>query len=95
MPMNITVLLNAQVKSAAGTGRLDVELEENARFNDLITHIGSMSVSRLNEFLFSGDRQPARSLLFIHNLNRQIRSGENIALNDGDTISILSPISGG
>lgn len=82
------------MKSAAGLDTLDIELDENARFNDLIAHIKSLSVNKLNDFMFN-NQQLARYLLFVLNLNTQIRAEENIMLKDGDTISIISPISGG
>jgi molybdopterin converting factor small subunit len=92
--MKITIMLNAQMKRAAGVDTLDIELDENARFNDLIEHIKSLSVKKLNDFMFN-NQQLVRYLLFVLNLNKQIRAEENIILKDGDIISIISPISGG
>lgn len=93
--MKITILLNAQVKSAAETDKLIVELESDARFNELMNRIKSLSINKLNDILFNKDQQLSRTLLFILNLNQQIKAIDNIKLNEGDTISILSPISGG
>ena len=93
--MKITVYLNAQLKNAAGVDKLEVELKKDARFNDLIEHIKSLSVNVLNDILFTNNLHLANYFLFIYNLNKQIRPEENVLLNDGDIISIISPISGG
>jgi molybdopterin converting factor small subunit len=93
--MIINIRFNGQLKAAAGTDRLTVELESGAGFNELMIKLKSMAVNKLNDYLFDSKQNLSRSVLFVHNISRQFRADANISLKDGDTISVLSPMSGG
>ncbi|NDP21997.1 MAG: MoaD/ThiS family protein [Paludibacter sp.] len=93
--MVVKVNFRTQVKAAAGVDSVKVELPVDSTFNDLMTEIQNKSIHNLNSILFDSESKVSRSLLFTINQSEQIRSEDNIGLNDGDIISIFSPISGG
>ncbi len=93
--MVVKVNFRTQVKVAASVDNVKVELPVNSTFNDLMIEIKNESIHKLNSILFDSESKVSRSLLFTINQSEQIRSEDNIELNDGDIITIFSPISGG
>ena len=93
--MIITINFRTQIRSAAGTDSIQVELSDKAVFNELIDTVKNKALNNLNEMLFTDDHNLSRSLLFTLNNTHQIRQEDNITLNNGDVITIIAPISGG
>ena len=92
--MNVTVEYTAQIKRAAGHSREHYTLEENATVQDLVQQIAIRHGEKLQSVLFDENGSAlATVLIFVEDeqANRQL----DRILNDNDTVTFLSPISGG
>lgn len=92
--MQITVEYSAQVKRAAGVPRETFELPEHANLETLVAEIGKRHGPELSNLLLAGDGKLHPSILVFVG-ERQIRGEDDHALDDGASVSFLSPISGG
>ena len=92
--MKITVEYAAQVKRAAGVGSEVVEVDDGYSVQQLVQHVAQQHGDTLSTLLFDADRNFHPSLLLFVGDN-QIRWDTEAPLNDGDVVTILSPISGG
>jgi molybdopterin converting factor small subunit len=92
--VKVTIRYLAQIRHAAGTScePLDVARGDSAR--QLVAAVARRRGDRFAEALLGADGTLRTSvLLFVG--DRQIASGEDVALKDGDEITLLSPIGGG
>ncbi len=92
--MLIAVEYTAQLKRTAGVGRETIDVPEGTTVRSAIGHIAEQHDEPMGKMLLTsgGDVQPTL-LLFLG--DRQIAAGEDPVLNDGDTLTIMAPISGG
>ena len=92
--MQITVEYTAQLKRAAGTGREEFEFADATTVSAAIKEIASQREDSLAGLLLtsSGGVQPSL-LLFVG--DQQIGATADPVLSDGQTLTIMTPISGG
>lgn len=92
--MNVTVEYTAQIRRAAGVSSEDYVVSDGCTVDALLTQIADRHSSKLNRFLIDEDGVPQSTLLaFIS--DSQVRWGGGTQLQDGQTVTLLSPISGG
>jgi molybdopterin converting factor small subunit len=88
--MRITVRYLAQLKAAAGVATEVVTSEERTPRGLLLSLIDRHGA--LRRLLLDADGQPNATILVFVN-DRQVEPG--MELNDGDVVTLLSPIAGG
>jgi molybdopterin converting factor small subunit len=84
----------AQARRVAGTGRESLEIGETARLCDLFAHAAAGRGEEFARLLFKPDGSVQLSLLVFVN-DRQTPADSAAALEDGDVVTVMSPISGG
>jgi molybdopterin converting factor small subunit len=92
--MQVTVEYTAQLKQAAGVGSEVLKLPEPVTLQSLIDTIQNRHEGRLRPLLFDSQGRWQRSvLLFVD--DQQVEWGQPLELADRQTVSLVSPISGG
>lgn len=92
--MRITLEYATQLKAAAGVAEESFDLPAGAGIQELLESAAEKHGAGLRRILFdSGGRVHPSLLVFVG--DTQVRAGESPRLNGGDTVTILSPISGG
>ena len=92
--MKVTVSFFGQIKAAVGMPECDVELAAETHVRPLIRQIAADSGEAACRILLDGEGSPQPSLLVILN-DTQLLPGEDAALQDGDRVTLMPPISGG
>ena len=92
--MHITVEYTAQIRRAAGLSSEGYEVAEGSPAMALLPLIVERHGTDLSRFLVTEDGSPQATLLaFIS--DSQVRWDQALPLADGQTLTLLSPISGG
>jgi len=92
--MHITVEYTAQIRRAAGLSSESYEVAEGSTAGTLLPMIAERHGADLSRFLIREDGSPQTTLLaFI--ADRQVRWSQVLPLEDGQTLTLLSPVSGG
>jgi molybdopterin converting factor small subunit len=92
--MTITVNLWGQLKQNAGVGGLSLELQDEACSGEnALRELARLHKDALGKLLLTPDGAVRRSTLLFR--GDQQLSSLTEALKDGDTITVMSPISGG
>ena len=92
--MQVTVEYTAQVKRAAGVAVESVTLAEPCTVQELVANVAKMHGEGLARLLFASDGVLHPSILLFVG-DRQVRWDMAVELQEGDVVTILSPISGG
>ena len=92
--MKVTVKYLAQAREAAGRGSEEVELDGAVTVHDLIVRLARQHGSAFSRMALDGSGCPHPSLLVIIG-DEQVRPGDARKLTAGETITIMTPISGG
>lgn len=92
--MQITVKYEAQAKRAAGVGSESIELSDSSCVSDAIRHLAELHSDTLRPVLINSAGDVQKSLLLFLG-DDQVVQGDDKQLSDGDTLTILPPISGG
>ena len=92
--MKVTVRYLAQAREAAGRGAEEVELDGAATVRDLVVRLARQHGSAFARMALDGAGGPHASLLIIIG-DEQVRPGETRTLQEGETVTIMTPISGG
>jgi MoaD family protein len=92
--MKITVRYLAQAREAAGRAVEEIELDGPTTVHDLIVRLARQHGSAFSRMALDGAGCPHPSLLVVIG-DDQVRSGEARKLGPGDTITLMTPISGG
>jgi len=92
--VKITVRYLAQAKEATGRASEEVELDGSATLQDLIVRLARQHGSAFARMALDGAGAPHPSLLIVIG-DEQVRPGERRALAGGDTVTLMTPISGG
>jgi molybdopterin converting factor small subunit len=92
--MQVTVEYAAQIKRVAGTASETVEVGATCTVQELVKKAVANHGEALGKILLDSDGELQRSLLVFVG-ETQARWDDQIALKDGDTVTLLSPISGG
>lgn len=92
--MQVTVEYTAQIRRAAGVSSEQYLVEDGCTVDALLRRIADRHGSELSRFLTTEAGEPQPTLLaFV--ADSQLRWGEPTPLEDGQTVTLLSPISGG
>ena len=92
--MQVTVEYTAQIRRAAGISSEEYSVQEGCTIDSLLLEIAARHGNDLGRLLIAEDGSPQATLLaFIS--NSQVRWGNDTPLQDGQTVTLLSPISGG
>jgi molybdopterin converting factor small subunit len=92
--MHITVEYAAQIKRAAGLSVETFECHSPCTVRDILDRVAQRHGESLSLLLFDEDRKLHPSILLFLG-DSQVRPDEPRELQDHDTLTILSPISGG
>ncbi len=92
--MRVTIRVSGQLRAALGVASLDVALDEAASVSDAIVSLAEGRGAAVRAALMrdGGDIQPT---LVIAVGSDQVSDPAGHSLRDGDTVTILHPISGG
>jgi molybdopterin converting factor small subunit len=92
--MRIAVKFQAQLKQAAGTACEQIDIEPPCSVRQLVLQLTERHGRGLQQFLLDpSGRVQATVLLFVG--DEQVRSEDRVALQDGDVVTVLSPMAGG
>ena len=92
--MKISVEYFGQLQHITGIRNESVDVADGSDVYSLINLVADNYGDRFKDFVFGVDGQLRKSIPVVIN-DRQIGYGENISLQDGNRVMILSPISGG
>ncbi len=92
--MNIKLRFTAQLKDKAGLSTDQIELNPNEKLQSLLRRLVERYGNDFGEILFDEKGFYRNSNLIAIN-GYQVNYEENNELNEGDEITILSPVSGG
>ena len=92
--MKVTVRYLAQAREAAGRASEEVELDGPTTLHDLIVRLARQHGSAFARMALDGSGCPHPSLLVAVG-DEQVRAGDARRLAAGDTITLMTPISGG
>jgi molybdopterin converting factor small subunit len=92
--MKVTVRYLAQAREATGRGMEEVELEGTTSIHDFIIRLARQNGSAFARMVLDAAGCPHPSLLVVIG-DDQVRSGETRPLRAGETVTIMTPISGG
>jgi molybdopterin converting factor small subunit len=83
LPVTIEVLFFAQLKEAVGSARRSVEVADGTTVDGVVAAISAWP-----------EWEPVSALPLSYAVNERLVGGEH-RLHDGDTLALLTPISGG
>jgi len=92
--MQITIRYEAQAKRAAGVGSETIDMQAPCRVSDCIRQVADSHGDTLKPILLNADGNIQPTLLLFRG-DEQIGKGDEAELSDGDTLTIMTPISGG
>ena len=92
--MKVTVKYAAQARVATGLSSEEVELDEPTTIHDLIIRLARQHGSAFRRFALDANGCPHPSLLVAIG-DDQVRSGDHRKVASGETVTIITPISGG
>ncbi|MEX2286539.1 MAG: MoaD/ThiS family protein [Planctomycetaceae bacterium] len=92
--MRVNVVYAAQVKRAAGVASDEFELKGPCTVAKLLSSIVETRGESIRELLLDASGSPRKSLLLFVGDN-QVYADAHVELRDGDTVTIMTPISGG
>ena len=93
--MNVTFQFEAQLRQVAGVASLDIDFSAQTVLSDALKHVGDQAAAPLRERLLrDGSLQPG-VLVFVNEQPVPPPELDNYKLQDGDTVLLLPPISGG
>lgn len=92
--MTVTVIWFGQLRDAAGTSHEQAEIPEGTSLSGMLKIIVQDDRSALKGLVFGPDGGVSRTLV-ISVEDRQIHEPPTTLLQDGATVTMMSPISGG
>lgn len=92
--MKITVEYSAQLKRIAGTGSQVVEVDSDGSIRTVIEKVAGEHGDDFRGFTLNGTGDLQPTILLCVN-DEQVSWASPPPLNDGDVVSLLSPIAGG
>ncbi|HUG19859.1 MAG TPA: MoaD/ThiS family protein [Planctomycetaceae bacterium] len=92
--MQIRMRYEAQARRACGIDEEIIELPESSRVSDCIRHVAQRHAETLGPIVLNADGEIQPTLLIFRGDEQVVRNDPG-ELTDGETISILTPISGG
>ncbi|WP_420322056.1 MoaD/ThiS family protein [Flagellimonas sp.] len=94
MKKKIKLVLTAQLKDAAGVSAEVVEINEGEKLQEVIRSVGKQYGETFEAILFDENGDYRHSNLIVVN-QVQVNFEDEININDGDEITLMSPIAGG
>ncbi len=94
MDKKVKLSLTAQLKDAAGVGSEMLEISQGQKFQEVIQSAAKRYGETFESILFDEKGNYRHSNLIVVN-QAQVNYNEDISLNDGDEITLMSPIAGG
>jgi molybdopterin converting factor small subunit len=91
--VKITVKYQTQVKRAVGVGAEVVDLDGGS-LAQLLRQLGRRHGDAFSRLVLRGDGAPQESILVFVG-DRQVASAGDVALSDGDVVTLLAPMAGG
>ncbi|MCE9557133.1 MAG: MoaD/ThiS family protein [Planctomycetes bacterium] len=92
--MRLTIVYTTQLKAALGTGTESVDIAQPKTTADLLIALAEKHGEEFRRLALDSAGRPLPSLLICVG-DEQIAPAAPLSLKDGDTITILSAISGG
>ena len=92
--MQITIRYEAQAKHAAGVDSETIDVDEPCRVIDCLQQIANTHADTLKSILVNAEGKIQPTLLLFRE-DEQISKEDDTELSDGDTLTIMTPISGG
>ena len=92
--MAVIVEFSGQIKRAAGMSSHAIETGGTKSLSEIVREIGETQGDPLRNLLLDEGGQIQKSLLVFVG-DKQVRWSQDCEVQDGDTITLLSPISGG
>lgn len=92
--MQITIRYEAQAKRAAGVGSETIEVSDPCRVSDCLRQVADAHGDALKPILLNSEGEIQPTLLLFKG-DEQIGKAAEAELSDGDTLTIMTPISGG
>ena len=92
--MVIGIKLWGQLRNLAGQERLDVEVQAGSSIEDVVKNLATVSNEKLSAILLNEDGTCRHSTLVFVN-DQQISWDEPQLVNEGASITLMSPIAGG
>lgn len=92
--MKVTVKYSAQARVATGLSSEEIELDEPTTVHDLVIRLSRQHGSAFRRLALDANGCPHPSLLVAIG-DQQVRPGDHRKVVQGETITILTPISGG
>lgn len=92
--MQVSVTYLAQLKQATGTATETVELQAGSTVRDLVARLADRHGAGFSTLVLTEDGNLRRTILLFAG-QEQITWDPPRALDDGDDVTILSPIAGG
>jgi molybdopterin converting factor small subunit len=93
--MQVTVEYAAQIKRAAGVARDVIELDGPCQLAEIARAVAIIHGDSFAEILLDENRQPRPSILVFMGEEQVRWDDTNLEVEDGQTITLLSPVSGG
>ena len=92
--MQVTIQYKAQARRAAGIGSETIEVSDSFCAGDCIREVATAHGEQLKPILVNADGEVQPALLtFVNDV--QIARNDDKTLADGDTLTLMTPISGG
>ncbi len=92
--MQITVQFETQLKRAAGVGTETIELAPGSTLHEAVRQVASPAREPLRKLLIGADGGVLPTVLLFVN-DQQVDVTREAPLEEGDTVTVMSPISGG
>jgi molybdopterin converting factor small subunit len=92
--MRVSVRYMAQLRTAAGVAGETVEIDGPCTAADLAARLAARHGEALRRLLLGTDSRLSPIILVFVN-DAQVGAGDSGPLQDGDTVTLLSPIAGG
>jgi molybdopterin converting factor small subunit len=92
--MKVTVKYAAQARVATGLASEELELDEPPTVHDLVIRLARQHGSAFRRLALDANGCPHPSLLVAIG-DDQVRSGDHRKVASGETVTIITPISGG
>ena len=92
--MQITIQYEAQARRAAGIGSETIEVSDGCRVSDCICRVADAHGEQFRAILVNSEGDIQAAVLVFLNDVQTVRD-EDTLLSDGDTLTLMTPISGG
>ena len=92
--MEVKVAFTTQLKATLGKGEASLSLESGSHVRDAISALAKRYPREFSQLVLDGQQRLLPSILLCVN-DQQVEFSHEVPLADGDTLTLLSAISGG